>query len=72
MACQLDPKRGIEDPWYLDIVCEGNCQLLNSTGRCCNIIVGISSPFCVFFHQLYHFWDVMMSSGSLYLNVALN
>ena len=27
--------------------------------------LGISSPFCVFFHQFYDFWAVMMSGADL-------
>ena len=37
-------------------MCEGNCRLLNSSRRYCNIFVGASSSFFKFFHQLYHFW----------------
>ena len=57
---QVDPGCGIKGPWYPDIMCEENCQLLNSIRRYCNTIVGSSSAICMFFHEFYQF-----SSGDL-------
>ena len=62
-APQVEPEPGMEGPWYWDKLCEGNCQLLNSSRS--HIFVWISSPLFVFFHQFYYFQAVMMSSGDL-------